>query len=224
MGKLICYTVITGGYDKVDETLARANPGWECWALTDGAPPPDPHGWHYRKLPKSYYSLRRQSRRPKLLSHETFPEAEFTVYMDGHVRVKPSAKLNHLVDRLGDGKLMASDHHQHRHDPYQEAAECIRLDRDDHDTIRRQVNRYRGEGLPEGCGLWEGGFLVRRACREIEEFEHVWWDEYLCNSCRDQISLPYAAWKTGLKITSLPLDERDRFYNVGDHVGRRVDG
>lgn len=230
MSNLICYTVITGEYDLIDTTLARANPGWECWLLTDGPAPADLHGWHHRKLPQSFYSPRRQARRAKILAHEMWPGADVTVWMDGNARLLPGRKLNHLADELGRAtSLMAFGHG--RKGAFEEAAACNALGLGLGDLIALQVGRYRDEGLPARFGLWNTRVIVRSAsalCETasgprdmLEELEHLWWSELLSGSCRDQIALPYAVWKCGATVKSLRESE---WITMEPHVGERVPG
>ena len=55
-----------------------------------------------------------------------------------------------------------------------------------------------------GCDekLWAGGVIVRK--KRTHEFNSAWWKE-MSRSLQDQISLPYAAFQTGVNISSLPL-------------------
>ena len=92
--------------------------------------------------------------------------------------------------------------HPERDCLYAEADVCIRTRRDDPDTIRTQIERYRREAFPEHAGLPHGGLLIRK--RGCEFFNQCWWDEVMAGSCRDQISFPYAVRRSGIGHLLLP--------------------
>lgn len=66
-------------------------------------------------------------------------------------------------------------------------------------TILRQAASYLAQELPENFGLWEGGVVLRRAdCSP--DWQEQWWTEIENGSCRDQISLAFVLWKSGLSV------------------------
>jgi hypothetical protein len=74
---------------------------------------------------------------------------------------------------------------------------------DTKENIQRGINKY----LSEGCAptqLWETGCLLRRNTSKVIDFNNIWWDEIQTNSIRDQISVQYASWKSGVHINSFP--------------------
>lgn len=222
MPRMICYTAITGGYDDFDRTLARANPGWECWLLTDRLPFWDLEGWRHRRLPKSELSPRMQARRCKILAHEMFPSAAYTVWLDGNLRLKPHLKLNNVLNLRPGSWFVTAEHG--RGCVYKEAAECLRLGLDDPAVIQRQVRRYRLEGLPADAGLYETRMIVREHNDCIRDLNLAWWAEVEGGCCRDQVALPYAVWKEDRHVTTISGQTFHDTFTVAPHVGRRVPG
>ncbi len=86
---------------------------------------------------------------------------------------------------------------------YHEAIKCAARKKDKPRRILRQAMRYITDGYPSVKGLWMGGMIYRPASSP-REWQDLWWDEIRQGSCRDQISLPYALWKTGATVSELP--------------------
>ncbi len=52
-------------------------------------------------------------------------------------------------------------------------------------------------------GLWAGGLIIRRHTPAVAAFNEVWWDFFKRGSTRDQLALPMAVAKTGMKIETI---------------------
>lgn len=146
---------------------------------------------------------RRESRRYKILAHRLFPRADWWLYLDWNIRLTvPVESLPRLAD------VMAFQHPFHNC-AYAEHAMCARMRKDDLDVMRLQMDRYRREKYPENNGQIECGFLLRRNCGVVREFNELWWQEVDNGSCRDQLSVGYAAWKAGVMLGRFPGALRD---------------
>ena len=67
--------------------------------------------------------------------------------------------------------------------------------------IEKQMDAYFEEGFPENQGLFECGVIVREHYQqEVMETMETWWAELKKHPYRDQMSLPYAIWKTKTDI------------------------
>ena len=101
--------------------------------------------------------------------------------------------------------------HPVRHNYFQEARECRASPRCHGPGGIKGINRAVEFYLKEGhmpIGLYETGVLLRRNTPKIIEFNNIWWDQIINNSIRDQISLTYAAWRTGVAINTFPGNNR----------------
>jgi hypothetical protein len=65
-----------------------------------------------------------------------------------------------------------------------------------------QIKAYREEGF-DGGKLAECTMLLRKDNEAVRKFNEMWWSEICRWQWRDQISFPYCAWKTGIKIKYL---------------------
>jgi hypothetical protein len=72
-------------------------------------------------------------------------------------------------------------------------------------VVNAQMARYRAAGYLAHHGLYENGVLMRRNTPALKEFEELWWREYSNGSVRDQLSMMYCAWATGISVA--PIDD-----------------
>jgi Protein of unknown function (DUF616) len=153
--------------------------------------------WEQRPAYKAFHSARRNSRVPKILSHQ-FCDTEYSIWLDGNLALR--ADPVRLVEMwLGDYDF-AVFRHPTRNCIYEEAADCIRYGADDPEVISRQVRKYANEGYAKNSGLAEANVILRRHSDHVVEFNNAWWAEYCVHCVRDQLSFMYTAKKTGLRI------------------------
>ena len=195
------YTAVFGGYDRL--CAVQSSEDVEYVAFTD-KPQPDT-GWTCLTPPVTEPDSRRENRKYKARSHQWFPSSDWTIYLDGNLRLKftPQEIINLCVSVSGDASLFLCKHNL-RNCLYDEAKTCIDARLDEPEIIRSQIDRYRTEGYPAHNGLYWGGLIVRRP--GCEPFNEAWWSEVQRGSCRDQISLPYALKKTRTQVGILPGD------------------
>jgi len=154
--------------------------------------------WEQRPAYDRFSSARRNSRVPKILSHQ-FCDTEYSIWLDGNIalRIDPVR----LVEMwLGDDYDFAVFRHPERNCIYEEAINCIGYGADDPEVVHRQVRKYVADGYPKDLGLAEANVIVRRHSDQVVEFNNTWWAEYCVHCVRDQISFMYAVKKTGLRM------------------------
>lgn len=159
-------------------------------------------GWEIRPPFFTHGSSRRQARQHKLLAHELFPQARYTLWIDGCLtpRVDPRT----LVDRyLGRGTELAAFKHPERDCIYQEGPACIKLRKDHANVINAQLARYREEGYPRRMGLAETTAVLRENTNALREFNYRWWVELSNGSVRDQLSFDYTCWQLGVRYNHI---------------------
>jgi hypothetical protein len=151
---------------------------------------------------KLFADPRRNSRVPKLLTHQYVPDCDYSLWIDGSLRLLMSAPQ--LVQRfLGDAD-MALFPHPVRECIFDEAEVCAHARLDDPGVIAAQAGKYRACGFPAKSGLNECGFILRRHSVQVERFNNAWWSEYCRHSCRDQLSFNYVSWMLGIKLAHFP--------------------
>jgi hypothetical protein len=152
------------------------------------------------------------------MSHVLFPDSSFTLWHDGshHLRINPWK----IVDTvLSDRYSFAAFRHPKRDCVYQEIEACIGYRMDSLELLTSQKERYMRVGYPAHNGLFETGCVVRRQCSEVRRLNESWFKEIYFGSCRDQVALPYALWRTGFKdVSTIPgRGKKSKFFSFRSH-------
>ena len=168
----------------------RVPAGWRCICFTDG---PTYEGWEHLPTCSDHDDPVRNAKIHKILAHKFFPNAEYSLWMDGNFEI--ACDVNRVIRRYLSGADIAVHAHRERTCIYEEARVCIEQEKDSPDTIRRQVNRYWHEGYPPNAGLAELGIILRRHTRTSGRLNECWWAEISRGSRRDQLSFNYVTHK-----------------------------
>lgn len=192
----IIYTCITGGKDTLSEDINIK--GAKAVCFTDD-PKMKSEKWEIRQIPNLYKDIRRDSRTVKMLPHIFFPEAEYSLYVDGNIISK--VPLQRMIDEyLQDDDIAVFKHHT-RDCLFDEAKECIRLELDSKEAIEAHIERYKG--FPKHKGLYQCGMILRRHTPKIKRLNESWFAQYMTGCKRDQVSFPYALEKEGVSIFAI---------------------
>lgn len=143
----------------------------------------------------------RDAKRVKLLPHLLYPDADWWLWFDWPFRLKVPPER--LIEGFEDSQIVGFRHSM-RPCAYVEHAACARMGKDDLGVMRKQMDRYDRERFPRNYGLLECGVLLRRNTPEVRAFNEAWWAEVEAGSIRDQLSVGYAAWRTGVKWDCWP--------------------
>ena len=203
---IVVYTAITGGYDDLKESQAKD--GIRFVAFTDR--PFKSETWEWQQCHTDFPDANRNAKIHKILPHLYFPDAKYTLWIDGSILLKVPIDLI-IESYMKDFDLLVHEHPV-RKCAYQEAQTCIEKALDDTNVIRAQVHRYKQDYYPPNNGLVEAGVLLRRHNDMTRTFNETWWEEITNGSKRDQISFNYAANKTGLNFGFFPGSFRNPNY------------
>jgi hypothetical protein len=208
MKDLAIYTAITGGYDSVKE---HVNLPGDLFIFTDREVRSD----KYYVLPclNLFKSNNRNAKIHKVLAHVYFPEYEYTLWIDGNVRIKKD--ISSLINRLKNHDISLFKHSE-RTCAYKEAKVCSHYILDKPPIISKQVERYKKEQFPEQYGLWCGGIIFRS--NRMHNLNEFWWKEICAGSKRDQISLPYALWKNNITANNIDGNMIDGCFELHSHL------
>jgi hypothetical protein len=242
VGNKVIYTAIIGGYDTLVEPDYMPE-GWDFVCFTDRDLESDT--WEIRKTLPLYTDNTRTARKHKLLAHRLFPDYEYSLWLDGNIKVRDAYDydidsphtfgIEELLGYLDDCNYATYDHFQNHLDPrnciYWEASTILNLGvknggnyKDNPELIQRQMERYKKEGYPKDNGLVVQMEVLRRHNEQdvIDAMEDQW-VELKYNSKREQLSFNYIAWKNDLKFSYIQGDSRDNkyFLNMGAHTGKK---
>lgn len=205
MPKLVCYTAIFGDIkDDLRRPHAQDDPV-DFVAFTDkrSTTGHDRNGWQTWAPVWNQPDKRLQSRQHKCLPHLAFPDADYSLWLDGSLQVNCGDLLAAVETLLEDADLCVFEHCERRR-VVDELQACVRLKKDNQSQMESQVSGYLAAGFPDTWGLCETGAVLRRHTPEMRQFNEAWWAEVSTKSRRDQISFPYACWKTGTTYVTFP--------------------
>jgi hypothetical protein len=141
---------------------------------------------------------RRDMQAYKMLGHKYLPEYDWLLYHDGNVQLKMDP-LDIVKLAQETGKKLFFGRHPWRDCSYEEGAVCAGFKQNNAEIINTQLARYKEEGFPEHFGLVASTFFVRdNKDPKVSEFFDLWHSEVMRGSHRNQVSVGYALWKTGI--------------------------
>lgn len=205
--KGVVYTAIIGDYDDLMDPDV-VNPKWDYICFTDNT---NIHSdiWKviYVDNDGSLDNIR-LARKYKLLPHLHLPEYDYSIWIDGQLKIK--GDFTKLLNAYMHGDILCFPHHI-RDCIYDEAEVCMELGRGSKAELHKQISRYEAEGFPHHYGLVETGILIRfHNLPSVINLMNDWWTEILNESTRDQVSFEYVCRKNNYKYDLCP-------YNINDN-------
>lgn len=218
--KIAIYTCIVGDYDKIHEP-SYVNENIDYYIFTD-QDVPENSAWtkiditslhEYGKLTPIVLN-----RMIKISPHHFLPDYDYTVYVDGNIKI--IADLMPIVCNMGDA-IIGMHTHAIRDCIFLEKNGIMLLKKADLNLMRMQLESYKEDGFPAHFGLFQNSILIRKNCDQCRRLMDMWWREYQKYPTRDQLSLPYVMWKSGIDIASIKILGKNvlknpRFKNI-DH-------
>ncbi|EPG7578467.1 glycosyltransferase domain-containing protein [Providencia huaxiensis] len=208
--KIAVYTVLSGNYDKIHPIKETLNNKIDAFIISDQARNL-PNGWKLKIIKKENQETNIEfNRKFKIQPNLQFDDYYMTIYIDSNIEI--ISNLESLIsDFINSEYDIALYSHPVRNSIYDEAEEIKRIGYDYCFSIDKQVNRYKSEGFISQT-LYEANIILRRNTTLMNRTMDLWWYEFSNGIKRDQISLTYACFKTGLKILSLGKHDA-RFIN-----------
>jgi hypothetical protein len=212
---IVVYTTIFGGSDSLKAAPSGAS---RCVCFVD-----DPsiyagqtRGWELVKHPAP--DPRREAWYLRCIAHRLFPEARKTVWIDASFTL---TNLPRLLLASANHDLSGLRHHA-RNSCYDEGREIIKVGQADAASGQAQLSTYRGVGFSP-AGLTISCILVRTNTPNVVAFNERW-DAEIQKHPGDntQMSIDYAAWKSGLSWHHLQGVRKNNPYAIHDHDDHKV--
>ncbi|BFT29612.1 hypothetical protein D210916BOD24_07880 [Alteromonas sp. D210916BOD_24] len=201
MKRYVVYSVITGAYDEVLPLGTDERDVDYVLVVDNDFSGEVPLGWNLLKLPKSSLNYKDLNRYVKMHPHFLFPQYDCSVYVDGNIQVISS--LKDLIDEALDSKDIALYQHYQRNDVYSEAIECLKLGLEYFWRVIPQMKKYKAQGF-KGDSLYEASVIFRKHhSPSLKQAMEHWWNEYLGNAKRDQLSLTFCLSCADVVVNSL---------------------
>lgn len=198
--KIVVYTCITGGYDKIHEP-SYVTPGVDYVCFTDNMGIKS-KTWKLKPIPEELkgFSKVKQQRGVKILAHRYLPDYDISIWVDGVVDVRGNIKEYLKAFDFNTYSVFIPEHPA-RKCIYKEIDACIKIKKIKGDEItlaKKQLDRYRAEKFPENYGLVQTNVMIRWHNDQYSKtLMEKWWSELKDYSHRDQLSFNYALWKCG---------------------------
>lgn len=151
-----------------------------------------------------YDEPRRNGKVPKILTHRLFPQAQYSIWIDGKMEliVDPLLMLERYLWR---GKhTFAIAQHKHHRNIYEEADSNKRRKRYARPLIDLHMKIYRYEGMEPWSpnkntvsDVPEGAIIIREHTAINNLFSCLWFNEVDLFTPRDQLSFGYVVYRLG---------------------------
>lgn len=174
-----------------------------------------------------YDEPRRNGKIPKILLHRLFPQARYSIWIDGKMEliIDPLLMLERYLWR---GKhTFAIAQHKHHHSIYEEADANKRRKRYARPLIDLHMKIYRYEGLPSWSpggktisDVPEGAVIIREHTAMSNLFSCLWFNEVDLFTPRDQLSFGYVVYRLGglFKFFMFPNCEYNSLFVLHPHT------
>jgi hypothetical protein len=216
------YTCITDDYDLLVPPVYTSDEiRYICFTTR---PDVQVSGWELRPIDVSLsgYPPSLINRRYKFFPWDFLPQHEWSLYVDGNVRI-----LNDPRPLIGNSKAsgiqLLAPAHTDRTTIREELQACIYWGKIRGTAIpiaEERLSYYDSDGFVDTNRLTENNILFRPGDPgDVRPAMEMWWDELKYFAGRDQISLPYVIWKSGLSLRVLGATSRlpDKYFAAVNH-------
>ncbi|KAI8553978.1 hypothetical protein RHMOL_Rhmol05G0060800 [Rhododendron molle] len=174
-----------------------------------------------------YDEPRRNGKVPKILTHRLFPQAQYSIWIDGKMELMVDPLL--ILERyLWRGKhTFAIAQHKHHRSIYEEADANKRRKRYARPLIDLHMKIYRYEGMEPWSPMKntisdvpEGAIIIREHTALNDLFSCLWFNEVNLFTPRDQLSFGYVVYRLGgvFKFFMFPNCEYNSLFVLHRHT------
>ena len=158
-------------------------------------------GTNWKAIKMDTDNPRMTARDVKINIHKHLPDSTYWLWLDANMKVEVDPNL--LVNKylgLHDVCLMP---HPERHHWIEEAQFLVQRDNSLAEPMQELINQLYKEGFAS-TSLYETGVLLRANTAKVVAMNKYWWGKVSKVCIRDQVSFPYAAWKSGTAVNTFP--------------------
>jgi hypothetical protein len=163
--------------------------------------------WNIELLPRKFLDPARAAKKLKALPHTCLAQYDWSLYLDNTVRLNASPNL-FFEEFLAPSKSpLACFRHHERDCIYDEAKVVVAMEFDTPERVNTQMSYYRSLGYPEKRGLAKGAVLLRKHHDSaLQRVMNTWFEQILCHSKRDQLSLLPSCWSENFDLEYVPAE------------------
>ena len=207
MNKRVIYSANIGYYDHPWPTITFD--GWDFLMFTDKKDF-EIKGWQmvYVDLVGSPVDMQREI---KINSHKYVGNYDLSIWADANQVL--TGHPNHFLDHIHYTSGFATTKHHARSTMTDEVNQILLWGKDTEERCRLTVETlFKKTKMPNDWGLFETGVTVRDNSKEVEKLNKLWYQYWQIGSHRDQLSLPFAAYKSKVPIHTFERSQRTPFF------------
>lgn len=213
MNNKVIYTCIVGGYDNLMQP-GVIDDSFDYICFSDDFQEKKIGVWEIRPIPFNHPNPTRKSRFVKLMPHEVLKEYDYSLWIDGNIRITGKELYGLIDNAISQESLMSGVAHPWNHCIYDETVALFVVRKINFKTAKKTYRHLKEEGMPKGRGLFENNIIFRKHNDEkIVKIDTEWWDEYQKISQRDQLSLMLVLYRNNF-TPSLLIDSNYCSRNV----------
>lgn len=201
--KRVVYTCLFG-HSELFNDFAYERDGLDFVCFTDD-PELRSDFWKIELLSRGILDPARAAKKIKALPHIYLAAYDWSLYVDNTVHLK-AAPSRFFDEFLAPSKsALACFRHHERDCVYEEAKAVLWLGLDARERVKAQMALYRYLGYPAKNGLAKGALLLRKHHDPaLQQVMNTWYEQILCHSKRDQLSLLPSCWSEGFDPEYVP--------------------
>ncbi len=215
------YTVLTGGYEGLNEQPALEGSSLPRICLTDD-PTLTSDAWEVRLI-KPVFPLDpiRSQRDTKVNPGFYLPEFTRSLYVDNSVVLKQ--RPEQLLEAFSHPDQCTLFAHSFRKSLYEEFREIMQTGLDDSARVFEQFNHYKATdvALFDEPLIWTGIMIRNHRADNFDVFCHHWASHIMRYTRRDQLSVTAALRQSGLQFHLQEIDNYDSPWHSWPNTGQR---
>lgn len=207
---IVIYTAFTKNYDNLfNHHYVSKDIDYVCF--TD-AKIDNPGVWEIKKMHHTALDNNRKAKEYKVLPHKFLKNYKYSLWIDSNIDILSDTLEKNIKKLIKQKQKIALQPHFKRNCIYEEAIACLNLNKDNPETIIRQIAFLKKEKYPDNYGLSENGLIFRKHHDpQIITLMEAWWNMIINFSYRDQLSLYYIFWKHHFKPQVRLINQNFRF-------------
>jgi len=197
--KKVIYTAMFGGFDDVHDPVVKLH-GWDMCFFTNAKL--KSNRWNIINVPlKDKLDSIQMSRHYKMFPHLYLSNYDVSLWVDASILIRKP--IDEFVDYITDNIKMAV--YRHTSSWRQEIGVMNRWCRDIN-KLNAQTSDYASDGFDIDKKIINGNVILREHNNDnVIQTMSLWWNQFNKYYIkRDQVSLAYSVWKSGLDVNFFP--------------------
>lgn len=199
--KIAVITANLGDFDKRIDYAPQSVP-YDFYLFTD------------ENFPPRYCAMtpRLQAKFPKMFGWQMVPEHDYYLWVDSSFTLPHPDSVKWFMQQCKDVDLALLKHPERN--SIQQEADFLKkkfarksqyvISRYQNELLDEQVEAIKSDKNYEDNQLFAGGFIIYRNVAAVREAMKEWWYHTSRYAIEDQLSLPYAMWKSGCNYRVVP--------------------